>query len=363
MGSLLTVAPPSPEFPRGVLDAPGGFMWWYADMIDAGGNGLVLIWSFGLPFLPGYAGAARRGEPQKPQDRPSLSVALFEAGKLVCYLLHEFDPGEAQWEGSHWRFGASTFDTVVVDGVRSLHVELDCPLPGDQQLTGTVVLRGVARLASTDDRQELHHDWSPLTGPAEGRARLWAGDLAYTYDGRGYFDGNAGAKPLHDTGIAAWTWGRIPFEDHEAIYYVLWRELDASPQASGVIIDAEGQLRRLQLAVDVESESLGLAGLRYPSRLRLSTIDGPWLSVTAQSRLDDGPFYLRYLIEAQGAAHDPVIGIGEYCRTDRIDLARHRPLVRMRVQRGDGDNSIWLPLFAGPRPGRVQRLLRQFVER
>ena len=48
-------------------------------------------------------------------------------------------------------------------------------------------------------------------------------------------------------------------------------------------------------------------------------------------------------------------------RIHGIDLDWQRPLVRMRVQRADGRNSMWLPLFTGPKPGRVQRLLRQFV--
>jgi len=46
---------------RRLLEAPGGFAWWYLDALDARGDGLVVIWSFGLPFLPGYRSASRRG--------------------------------------------------------------------------------------------------------------------------------------------------------------------------------------------------------------------------------------------------------------------------------------------------------------
>ena len=60
------------------------------------------------------------------------------------------------------------------------------------------------------------------------------------------------------------------------------------------------------------------------------------------------------------AAADDAMRIAAWIR-DRIDLGWQRPLVRMRVQRADGDNSIWLPLFTGPKTGRVQRLLRGFV--
>ena len=65
---------PAPE----ALTAPGGFVWWYLDLTDGAGNGVVLIWSFGLPFLPGYADAARKGQGQSPASRPSLNVAVYK---------------------------------------------------------------------------------------------------------------------------------------------------------------------------------------------------------------------------------------------------------------------------------------------
>ena len=32
-------------------EAPGGFCWWYVDLVDERGDGAVLIWGFALPFL------------------------------------------------------------------------------------------------------------------------------------------------------------------------------------------------------------------------------------------------------------------------------------------------------------------------
>jgi hypothetical protein len=69
------------------------------------------------------------------------------------------------------------------------------------------------------------------------------------------------------------------------------------------------------------------------------------------------------LSEARTAAGELALGWSELCRPDRVDLAPHRPFVKMRVHRAAGPNSIWLPLFTGPRSGRVSRLVRQLIGR
>lgn len=357
MSQLLTIAPPTHELSRHTLDSAGGFLWWYADMLDDHGNGMVLIWSFGLPFLPGYAAAARAGAGESPRNRPSLNVSVYERGKLAFYLLQELDPDHATWTPEGWNFGDSSITSQQRDGLRTLHAQLDCPIPAsNERLRGTFSLRGVARQPRPDDRVGGVHDWAPLVAHAHGSANLRAGNHAYRMSGRAYHDCNAGSQPLHDAGIHAWSWGRVAHPAQERIYYVLWRERGA-PEAHGITIHADGSLRVSPLEARVTQHRLGIAALRHPRRIELRTPGGdPWITATATSILDDGPFYARHLLRDDANN----TGIGEYCRTDLIDLAIHRPLVRMRVHRTHDTNSMWLPLFSGPRAGRFQRLLRQF---
>ena len=62
---------------RGVLDTPG-FAWWYLDVVDAEGTGLVLIWSFGLPFLPDpVARAGDRLDLPSPRDPKGVHAAAI----------------------------------------------------------------------------------------------------------------------------------------------------------------------------------------------------------------------------------------------------------------------------------------------
>ncbi|CAN0598748.1 unnamed protein product, partial [Laminaria digitata] len=120
--------------PRRPLDpslreAAGGFAWWYVDHVDAAGDGLVLIWSFGLPFLPGYLNASRRQTPERPGARPSLNLVLYEKGRPSFYLLQEYPEQSASWRPSEWQLADSHIKLTEDGARRTLDVHLDCPLP------------------------------------------------------------------------------------------------------------------------------------------------------------------------------------------------------------------------------------------
>jgi carotenoid 1,2-hydratase len=368
-----------PMHPR-YLRAPGGFAWWYADLVDEYGDGLVLIWSFGLPFLPGYAQAARSGRPQRPVDRPSVYLVLYRRGHPEFYLLQEYTASEAAYESlaasgadGEVRIGRSRFHSRLAAGRRTLLAELDCHLPGTaERLIGTVHIDGVARRAddagatpgTTDPAVEPPHLWTPLTGPARGEAELRFGDeRPRRLAGRAYHDRNGGTAALHELGIDHWMWGRLPFEDREVIYYLLWPHSDAeSPRCVGIEIDGAGRERRIEgLRVERIGERRTLGGMPWAQRLRLWHGRECWLDVHHRALADSGPFYLRFLSAGSRPGAAPVVGWGELCYPERVDLPIHRPFVRMKVHRPTGGGSLWVPLFSGPRRGRVRRLLRHVL--
>lgn len=365
---MIEIGGPEDGVPRALLERAGAFAWWYADLVDERGDGLVLIWSWGLPFLPGYAGAARRGAPQRPVDRPSVNVVLYRAGRPAFYLLQEHPadgafphPGDLSLEQ---RIGRCRFVRETRAGRLSLVATLDCAVPGtDARLTGTVRVEGAARGGrSTGDATCAPHVWTPLTGPAIGEADLaFGGEPLARLRGRAYHDRNHGTVPLHDLGIERWIWGRVPLADRERIYYLLWPEGGGAPLALGMDVDAEGCVTRVEPEVETMDERRGPAGLRRPGGLALRVDGRPWLSVVHRRVADEGPFYLRLLTEAATGEGERALGWGELCRPDRVDLGLHRPFVRMRVHQAVGPNSPWLPLFTGPRRGRVRRLLRHVL--
>lgn len=369
--SLISISPPDQKLDPALLDTRGGFAWWYADMVDDAGNGLVLIWSWGLPFLPGYASSARRGRAQRPGDRPSLNLATYKRGELDFYLLQEFAPGQAGWaeDGESWRFGDSRLTSRIEGGERVMRAELNTAVPGTEgRVSGVIEVRGKPRAAfggETVVEGLPEHDWTPLCVLADGRADLEMADGSrWSCRGRAYHDRNGGCVPLHDVGIDHWIWGRAPFEEGERIYYLLWPEPEGEPVALGLEIDPEGATR-VHEGVEVvrQGGERNLGGLRWWQGLQLRVGGEPWMEVDHKWVVDSGPFYMRYLTRARGPGGGWVTGVGELCEPDRIDLGRHRPLVNMRVHRAQGPNSMWLPLFSGLRRGRARRLIKSLVNR
>lgn len=367
---LLTLTAPERPLDRALLDARGGFAWWYLDLLDSERSGVVMIWSFGLPFLPGYLSAARSGRPERPRDRPALNVVIYERGRPMLYLLEEHAPDEASWslDGTRFRFGRSEIESSVVDGRRIVRAALDCTIPGSsERLRATIDVSGPARRmagAEPRDVDARFHDWTPLTAVATGSATFTIGARRTAkVAGRAYHDRNGSHTALDQLGIAEWVWGRATLPDRELIWYLLWpARSGAEATFLGIEMDHDGTTRLLDhLTVRASGERRARFGMRWWGHLELTHQGRPWLSVKQEAPVDDGPFYLRSFVQAASADGRIAIGTGEVCVPSRIDSPWHRPFVRMRVHRVGEENSRWLPLFAGPRDDRTQRLARTLL--
>jgi hypothetical protein len=389
---VLTLTPPGRPLDRRTLTTPGGFCWWYGDVVDGDGNGVVVIGAFALPFLE------RRDREQVPQSRPSLNVAVYERGVCTFYGLlelhrphanalandalqepcawHHADP--ASGRGERWTFGHSTLGFDVDDDGRAgtFFADLDLTLPVGA-LTGRLTVRGPVR---RDDGHDLHtlgtppptdgvaHDWSPQLGPARGEARLVVDGRDVVVDGSGYHDRNGALLPLWRQGIDWWLWGRAEVDDgaggrESRIVYALWPEA-GDVCAVGVVTTADGTSRVVDVDVDVGARHRTWLGMGEVRRFVATTKDGaPFLVVEVAQRIDDGPFYLRHLLRAGiQAAPTTTNGFLEVVDVGRIDTPWQRPFVRMRVSPAEASSSsLWHPLFAGSRAGRVGRQLRWLV--
>ena len=376
---LLELSPSGSGISPRLLEARGGFLWWYLDLVDPEGNGLVLIWSYGLPFLPGYASAARRDEAPRAAQRPSLTLSTYRQGELDFYLLQEFHPDEVQWEthdvGDTWRFAGSIIHSDADDQSRSITVDLKLDVPQHDQPVGfTLGAMGPGcRLPDTTHDPSVRrddnlpdHDWVPLLTGLDASATLSVDGINQYFDGRLYHDRNGGKRPLHDLGLQSWAWGRIPLPDRDFIYYVLDGK-DGSCQTLLLTIGQDGTIKRLHDAsFSRDSTSKNLGGLTWWPTMSvrgsiLTPGDISQMEIFHDDVVDSGPFYLRSVPTARLPDGSTFRGIAEFCEPDRIDLDHHRPLVRMRVHQRGGRNSMWLPLFTGPSTGRVQRLVQSWL--
>jgi hypothetical protein len=370
---MLTMSRPERSLDRHLAEAPGGFAWWYADLVDETRSGLVLIWSFGLPFLPGYLGAARAGRPEPAGAHPSLNVVVYDRGLPSFYSLAEHAPSSCTWDedGERFRFGRSTIRSWAEGGVRRLEAELDIAVPGSAaRLRGRLEITGAARRAYGGEASSLalsQHDWTPLTAVARGRARLDLNGRAMLLEGRAYHDRNGSSTPLDQLGIREWVWGRAAMPDRDVLWYLLWpTDGDAEPTLAGLELEADGSTRvRAGLQVRSSGGRLARFGMPWTSRLEFLHEGRPWLTVEQAPPMDDGPFYLRSFVRACAADGTVGVGTGESCIPARIDRPWQRPFVRMRVQHADAPStdSAWLPLFAGPSWDRGRRLASAALER
>ena len=218
MNNVLHLATENLEEVANLMRREGAFAWWYVDLVDDRGRGLVLIGSFGLPFVPGSRACPR------PIDRPSLALSLYDHGRSVFYALQTFEPDEASLSPSgRMTFGRSRIDLRTASGVAHLAAELDLDVPGGGRLRGTVSASGPRCVTPSDATAGVEsgaHRWAPILVAQRGRASLsTSGGETFDLDGRVYVDSNGSVEPLHELGIDDWRWGRVAMPDREIIYY------------------------------------------------------------------------------------------------------------------------------------------------
>ncbi len=333
-----------------VKGVPGAFEWMYLDLCDANGNGVVAIWSSGLPFLPGLGEAVRQGRAEPPEANPSVNIAVYREGKPIFYGLHRFDPAQVQGE----RFGASRFQSWKEDGFRRVRLEIDEPIPGsDQRLIGRV--EGSAPIPRlSHSLGDSSHRWEVL-GIGQGSAELRLGNEEFSLEGRMYHDRNAAPWPIFALGIRDWSWGRLAFPDRNVVWYHLRGTAD---QTLLFEIDPDGIVKVLDDATVSESRlHRTLYGMYLPMEVKLSAVNAH-ISVRTRHMVDSGPFYLRQMVEATDGSGQNAVGFAETVVPDRVDRDGFRPFVQMAVHEEVRPNSSLLPLLAGPFRNRWARLWR-----
>ena len=353
-----------------VLRSPGGFTWFYVDLVDDHGHGATLIWSWGLPFLPGYARAARTGRPELPVDRPSVNIVVYGPRGERFYLLSELPADQCKWgaDDRSWRMGDNYFhwiDTPAPDGgapIRTLHADLDLALPTGGRAVGQLRVAGRLRRdppgSHLGDDPRRSHDWTPMIGASEGSLELSTPGGRLQVTGRAYHDRNSASEPLQRLGIGSWWWGRLALPGRDLVFYRLHpTEPGAAPRDLVVELGADGSCRaRDDIALQGGPVRRSTWGLRWPSSVSFADPDGRPVRIDVDTLLDNGPFYQRYLLRGR-CGDDQAYGIGENLVPSRVDIDLLRPLVRMRVHRAEGPNSMWLPLFCGDSDGRWRRML------
>lgn len=347
---MISIAPFLAEPLEGALESPGGFAWWYVDLVDDAGNGIVLIPAWGLPFLPGRMGAARSSQSTSARTEASLVVSVYRAGRPVFYALQQGCADNMQSAPDCVRFDRTEFRFSPT----SVDVDVDLDAPGGIVM-GSVRIEGIPRAAVESPMRHARHEWSPLFGPATGAWDLRGSRGRMRGRGSAYVDRNAATTDLERLGFHRWFWARAQLPDRLRVGYAVWTS-DGGLEAMLVDVHGDGRAEASPASVTHAPPRKNTWGLPWLPEVELRA-GGRRMHCAVTHRPDESFFYQRTLSTVETEVGG-VLGVAELCDVSRIDRPWSRPLVDMCVQRLDGPSSPWLPLFSGPADGRFRRLLR-----
>ena len=156
------------------------------------------------------------------------------------------------------------------------------------------------------------------------------------------------------------TYHPLAFPNYELVFYVLTAKSDPSPLFLTLKIDQTGVTEQLDDAkIDLTHFQRSVYGLKWPRKINLQWPKLGSIEVINRHKIEDGPFYQRFMCDATDEkGSQEGYGFVEQIVPDKVDTHWLRPLVKMRVHKTSGPNSIWLPLFTGPKGSRLTRLFQ-----
>ena len=100
-------------FDLNLMQRVGSFTWWYVDLVDSEGNGAVLIWFAGLPFLP------LKSLKRKPKELSGLTLSLYRDHKIDFYAFQTYpsDSFTINAKQTEWQVGDSLFKMSLFKGL------------------------------------------------------------------------------------------------------------------------------------------------------------------------------------------------------------------------------------------------------
>ncbi|MCA9699412.1 MAG: carotenoid 1,2-hydratase [Myxococcales bacterium] len=298
--------------------APGGYAWWYFDILaDEGDRALTAIVFIGSVFSPHYFAARRRaserGEaPPEPTRFCAVNLALYRLGRRGsrAWVLSEY--AQCSRSESQLQVGASTlaWSEDSQGPLLTLQIDEREPFLGRRPpfrhaVRGTIRLRPATIFAPRVDldlwREHPRHRWYPVAPHGRAEVELEAPKLRFS--GSAYHDVNEGDEPL-EAGFASWNWSRSELDGDEAGQTLILYDVvdpDGRAHARGWRFDTH---RRA--CFDVAEDALGPAvalprsfwGMDRSIRCRVGA--EPRLVQT----LEDSPFYTRNLVRTTVGARE-----------------------------------------------------------
>ncbi|MCO6512817.1 MAG: hypothetical protein J5I65_18685 [Aridibacter famidurans] len=328
---------------------PEGYEWWYFDALsDSERESVVVIFLDNFIFSPRYNSLNRKsgknGSGGSESSFPAVAFFFYRDGKPLYRCINEYpaDHFSADPEWPHCEIGGSSFRFEETPYGQRYMVDVKAPMRRGKTLRARFEWLSVETdLLPGSDIEGAGHFWNLVSSRSDvtGKIEILDGGGRCTeevdFRGTGYHDHNRDSRWLPDA-VSEWTWGRVHFTDSTAVLYD-YHGTDPSESVSSLFVATESGLACKPAEFEIRGTRRDIFGLKYPSRIRITTEDGLKLTVKDASVIDSSFFYTRFLFEATLSAGDGVArrscGIGEFLAPGKLKTSLFDPLINMRIGR------------------------------
>ena len=283
--------------------APGAYEWWYFDAMSEDGEEAVVIWFLdNSVFSPRYNRSLRPG--QTIVERfPAVLFAYYCDGKVVYRAFSEYNGSDidADMVSPACRIGGSSFRFESAPYGSGFEIQVKASLSRGRTLEAKFEWLSVeADLAGTSAEKPAGHSWNVVATRSDVSGRINILDKGGTstdvrhFRGTGYHDHERDMRGFADT-ISEKSWGRVHFADTTAVFQV-FSEVGCEAEAK-LLVTREGRLIERTVRVDEQNFTRDKFGIRYPTRLTLTSDDNIRLRVKPSAILDSSFCSVRFASE------------------------------------------------------------------
>ena len=328
------------------------YEWWYFDALsDDGSEGLIIVFQDNFIYSPSY----NRQETddsllqlvERPAGRyPAVSFTYFRKGRLRYRFLTEF-PEEAfaaNEKASECKIGNCSFKFESAPYGSGYTVSINGLMRGNRRIEAHFEWLLIESDLANDRfcYYESAHCWNLVAPRADVTGRITVFDRSGRttevrhFRGTGYHDHHMDNRWLAKT-IDRWHWGRAHFAD-ASVVFCRYCEIGDNAPGTKMLLVRNGELQDVRVEYEEQDYARDSLGIRYPTKLELTSEDGMRLLVKPIATVDSSFFYLRFLSEMTLTLPDEVprmtIGISEYISTRSLNYKVVNWLYDFRTGRG-----------------------------
>lgn len=319
------------------------YEWWYFDSISEDGYAFTISFFYGLPFSPYYNEKIAK-ENNSPSADPGQHVAvyfcLYGPDKPLAYVLNEYSRNyNFSKEQPLLKIGNSS---LSYDLSKGFLIKLDALALWGRKVSAELVFKPEFFPSINWPDSKSEHLWNCVAPRCKVSGELTVTGLLkkrkILFRGLGYHDHNYGSHPMHYD-MKRWHWGRLHTKELTAIYYII--ENNIGQESFLAVLSSVGETIYLGQANFHYEQKTDLMGVEYFSKINLTTENNPLLTlkIVKTRRVDQGPFYLRFLAEQElktslkGQESNKEIGFAEAFEPAKLFTKVFWPFVKMPIRK------------------------------